>query len=71
MFVASSGVGLVPKVICGGSGILAGASSVYALYMLREHHALGKYAARPVSESWPVEIPKYRELFLGKLLPGV
>lgn len=45
VFVASGGVGLVPKVICGASGILAGASGVYALYMLREHRALGKYAA--------------------------
>ncbi|QRV98025.1 WW domain protein [Ceratobasidium sp. AG-Ba] len=45
VFVASSGVDIVPKVICGVSGILAGGSGVFGLYLLREHRALGRYAA--------------------------
>jgi len=45
VFVASPGVDLLTKFVCAGSGILAGASGVYALSMLRDHRALGKYAA--------------------------
>lgn len=50
-FVASPGVDIITKIACGMSGMLAGGSGVYALSMLREHRALGKYAAHAVNDS--------------------
>ena len=44
-FIAGDGVSTVAKVICGLSAILAGACGVYSLHLMREHRALGKYAA--------------------------
>lgn len=45
ILVASDAIGFIPKVVCGASCTLAGASGVFALHLLRSHRALGKYAA--------------------------
>ncbi|CAE6453667.1 unnamed protein product, partial [Rhizoctonia solani] len=45
VFVASPSVDLITKTICGISAIVAGATGVFTLHMIREHRSLGKYAA--------------------------